>query len=70
MSIDNDNYSRDNLDNGNYEVYKIDEAETLIDPNCKHTFKRDESDIIGDSVAWICSKCKRGTFIHKDAVII
>jgi hypothetical protein len=71
--LDNASGTGDNQSiNGNDEpdeVIRMDEVEPINDPNCKHFFIKD-SDIIGDYQAWICRKCKRGTFYPINTTII
>lgn len=55
--------------NGYYEVIRRDEIVPLNDPQCEHSFKLDESDTIGDTVAWVCTKCHLGTFLPKGVSI-
>lgn len=69
--IDNFSQSGNNKeDNDYYEIIKLDELEPLNDPNCKHYFVKDDSDVLGNSVAWKCSKCHRGTFLAKNQKIV
>ncbi len=58
-----DNQSNNDNDDGTI-VVDMAKREPLNDPNCEHFFIKDE-DTIGNSQAWICRKCKRGTFIPK-----
>lgn len=58
-----DNQSNNDNDDGTI-VIDMAKREPLNDPNCEHFFIKDE-DTIGNSQAWICRKCKRGTFIPK-----
>jgi hypothetical protein len=59
-----------NKDNQKYNVGPDDvvirrkDLEPLNDPNCEHALEPDD-DEIGDSRAWICSKCQRGVFLPK-----
>lgn len=74
MSIDNyykqtDN-SNSNDDNEKYEVIKRDNLVPLIDPKCEHYFVKDDDIIDENTQSWICTKCKRGTFLSKDLTII
>lgn len=74
MSIDNYNKTTDNAsiddNNENYEVIKLENSVPLIDLDCKHNFVEDD-DVIDDlSQSWICTKCKRGTFLPKGVKII
>jgi hypothetical protein len=45
-------------------VVDMAKRQPLNDPDCKHFFVKDE-DTIGNSQAWICRGCKRGTFLPK-----
>lgn len=45
-------------------VIKLGELEPLNDVNCKHEFRLD-GDEIGDTRAWVCIKCHRGTYLPK-----
>ena len=71
--FDNQDNSNDNRNihdkNEEYEVIRRDELEPINDPNCKHNFVVD-SDEIGGFQAWVCTKCKRGTFLPKATIII
>lgn len=58
-----DNISNNGNDDGAI-VVDMRQQEPLNDPNCEHFFVKD-SDTIGDNQAWICQKCKRGTFLPK-----
>jgi len=63
----------DNDDNnvGNYEVIRRDEIQPLNDPNCEHDMILDpDGDEIGDTRAWVCSKCHRGVFLPKSVTAI
>lgn len=68
MDVDYTGGISDNQDNnGNDDgtiVVDMSKREPLNDPDCEHFFIKDE-DTIGTSQAWICRKCKRGTFIPK-----
>jgi hypothetical protein len=67
-----ENIGNDKSINGNdeeYEVIRLKDVEPINDPNCKHFFIKD-SDTIGDHQAWICRRCKRGTFYPKGVTII
>lgn len=69
--FDNTPDTSDNLDNnaGNddyHVVVRQENLKRLYDPNCKHEqMVRDDSDTIGDTVAWVCQECGRGTFLPK-----
>lgn len=45
-------------------VIRREDLKPLNDPNCEHSFVLD-GELIGDTRAWICSKCHRGTFLPK-----
>lgn len=65
--IDNPRPKRDTYDNnvGNDDiVIRREDLKPLYDPNCEHDFVLD-GEVIGDSRAWVCSKCHRGTFLPK-----
>lgn len=49
-------------------VVDMSKREPLNDPDCKHFFIKDD-DTIGDTQAWICRRCKRGTFLPKHTSI-
>lgn len=58
----------DNVGNheSNVEVIKREDLKRMNDPNCKHeNIVRDDSDTIGDNVAWGCQDCGLGTFLPK-----
>lgn len=67
-SIDSsDGFSQNQTNNDNDDgtiVVNMAKREPLNDPDCKHFFVKDE-DTIGNSQAWICRGCKRGTFLPK-----
>lgn len=74
MSIDNyykqtDNSSIDDK-NETYEVVKRENLENLINPDCTHYFVKDNDEIDKDTQSWVCTKCKRGTFLPKHVTII
>lgn len=68
MDIDNSgNVNNNTSNNGNDDgtiVVDMSKRKPLNDPDCKHYFIKDE-DIIGNNQAWICRRCKRGTFLPK-----
>jgi hypothetical protein len=45
-------------------VIRREDLKPLNDPNCEHSFVLD-GEVIGDTRAWVCSKCHRGTFLPK-----
>ncbi len=57
----NDNQGNNGNDDGTI-VVDMSKREPLNDPQCKHFFVKDD-DTIGRTQAWICRKCKRGTFL-------
>ena len=67
-SIDSsDGFSQNQTNNDNDDgtiVVNMAKREPLNDPDCKHFFVKDD-DTIGNSQAWICRGCKRGTFLPK-----
>lgn len=68
MDIDNSgNVNNNTSNNGNDDgtiVVDMSKREALNDPDCKHYFIKDE-DTISNNQAWICRRCKRGTFLPK-----
>ena len=72
MSIDYASTMVDNQgNNGNDDdtiVVDMSKREPLNDPDCKHFFIKDD-DTIGNTQAWICRRCKRGTFLPKHTSI-
>jgi hypothetical protein len=70
-NFDNGQVPFNNVDNnvGNDEwdvVIRKEDLKRLNDPNCTHkNVVRDDSDTIGDAVAWVCKGCGRGTFLPK-----
>lgn len=63
-SVYSDNHNDQNEKNDL--VIKQEDIKNLNDPNCKHpNMQRDETDTIGDTVAWVCPDCGRGTFLPK-----
>jgi hypothetical protein len=74
MSIDNYPNTKDNSsiddNNDNYEVIKRENLVPLLDPECKHHFVKDSDEIDKLTQSWICTKCKRGTFLPKHINII
>lgn len=50
------------------EVVKMDEIPPLNDPQCEHEFAIDETDTIGDAVAYVCTKrnCGVGYFARPE----
>lgn len=74
MSIDNYYNKKDNAsiddNNENYEVIKRDSLVPLLDPKCEHHFVKDDDVIDKLTQSWICTKCKRGTFLPKGVTII
>lgn len=55
-----------NVDNdANVEVIRKEDLKRINDPDCVHQLERDDSDVLGDQVAWVCRKCGRGTFLPK-----
>jgi hypothetical protein len=73
MSLDNYGMQSDNksinVNDANYDVISLDNAKQINDPDCVHFFIKD-GDTIGNSVAWICKSCKRGTYYPKGISII
>jgi hypothetical protein len=66
ISGQNEDNNGDNENNGGYTVIKPEDIKQLNDPNCKHlNMRRDDTDTIGDTVAWVCSDCGRGAFLPK-----
>lgn len=58
-------YNNKTQDVGNDElVIRREDLKPLFDPNCEHTFVLDDEEI-GDTRAWVCSQCHRGTFLPK-----
>lgn len=66
-----DNNDRDDK-NEKDEVIKLDELTPINDPNCKHFFVKDQDELAEENKmqAWICKRCKRGTFMPKHINII
>jgi hypothetical protein len=62
ISGNNDAYNAQNEDN--VLVIKQEDLKQLNDPNCEHDLQPDD-DEIGDTRAWMCSKCGRGVFLPK-----
>ena len=60
-------YNMPNNDS-NVEIVKMDEQEPINDPNCEHLLAKDDSDRIGNTVAWMCTKpkCGFGQFLPDD----
>lgn len=63
----------DNLDrdakNEDYEIWDLKDKEPITKKDCKHHFVLDGEEI-GNTVAWKCTICNRGTFIRKGQRII
>lgn len=55
--------------NEDYEIWDLKDKEPITKKDCKHFFVQD-NDEIGDTVAWKCKNCNRGTFIKKGHTII
>ncbi len=76
MSFDTTPFTSDNnnrdVKNENDEVIKLNELTPINDPKCQHHFVKDEDELAEDNgiQAWICRKCKRGTFMPKHINII
>ncbi len=65
--FDNSKRKTDNPSNNvgpNDVVIRREDSKPLNDPNCDHNLEPDD-DEIGDSRAWVCSKCHRGVFLPK-----
>lgn len=62
------NISDNETNNEHDVVIRLEDIKPLNDPNCAHHFVKD-SDEIGDKVAWVCTRCGRGTFLPKDVTI-
>lgn len=67
----NDSYNESNGNNGGYTVIKPEDIKQLNNPACTHSnMRRDDSDTIGDTVAWVCPDCGRGVFLPKSVTKI
>lgn len=66
-NIENNDKNADN--NGDYEVIRLEGVPPLSDPNCEHTFVKDDDDLSPDQQAWICTQCHRGTFLPNNIKI-
>jgi hypothetical protein len=70
-NFDNSGYKSDNEANNveqneNDVLIRKEDLKRLNDPGCLHiNVKRDDSDTIGDTVAWVCMDCGRGAFLPK-----
>jgi hypothetical protein len=75
-SVDTSDSNVHTIDNNELDVVvDMTKQKPLNDKSCTHekdgltTFVRD-SDEIGGQVAWVCTKCDRGTFLPKGATIV
>lgn len=69
ISDDNNNV---NDKNENDVVIRLEDLTPINDINCKHYFIKDQDELAEENnmQAWICQKCRRGTFLPKDKIII
>lgn len=59
-----DKHNGQNEQNDGTLVIKKEDLKQLNNPDCKHpNMQKDESDKIGDTVAWKCPDCNRGAFL-------
>lgn len=64
-----DNGYNPQIDDNNVDfVVKMDEQAPINDPNCEHLLAKDETDRIGNTVAWMCVQpnCGFGQFLPDD----
>lgn len=67
----NDKHNDNNGNNDGYFVIKAEDIKQLNNPACEHkNMERDDSDTIGDTVAWVCPDCGRGAFLPKSVTKI
>ena len=67
--MNSDNTTID-VNNDNYEVFKMDGVKPLNDPECKHFFVEENQEEIEGFTAWVCIHCKRGKFFPKGTKVI
>lgn len=68
---DTNNHNGNNGTEDGYQVIKSEDIKQLNNPACTHpNMRRDDSDTIGDSVAWVCPDCGRGAFLPKQVTKI
>lgn len=67
-----DNNDNVNDKNENDVVIRLEDLTPINDINCQHYFVKDHDEMAekNNMQAWICQKCKRGTFLPKDKNII